>query len=200
MTIRTEVLSTGLLSSCYRLIRISLHRFLRHQIKRPQHELANGHPHSPGNLDVQPLFVVPRLHVAKLDICRHRLLHPRRVSPTDSLRGEPRIRVGNPRSISSHARQLPVKASTSRFGAAANDLLTKAHGTPGPIQSDRSLTAAASSSPARVGSASINSWTRTSRSRRKYKRVNASSESSIAMPPPFENMTRSIVRPSRMQH
>jgi hypothetical protein len=30
--------------------------------------------------------------------------------------------------------------------------------------------------------------------------VNASSESSIAMPPPFENMTRSIVRPSRMKH
>lgn len=30
--------------------------------------------------------------------------------------------------------------------------------------------------------------------------MNASSESSIAMPPPFENMTRSIVRPSRMKH
>jgi hypothetical protein len=30
--------------------------------------------------------------------------------------------------------------------------------------------------------------------------VNASSESSIDMPPPFENMTRSIVRPSRMKH
>ena len=30
--------------------------------------------------------------------------------------------------------------------------------------------------------------------------MNASSDSSIAMPPLFENMTRSIVRPSRMKH
>ena len=38
---------------------------------------------------------------------------------------------GNPRGISSHAR-LRVNASTSRFGAAANDLLTKGSRNPRP--------------------------------------------------------------------
>jgi hypothetical protein len=37
-----------------------------------------------------------------------------------------------PGSPSSHARQLPVNASTSRFGAAADDLLTKGSRDPRP--------------------------------------------------------------------